>query len=109
MWRVYFVSALIAGVTGSSAAFVTVHLMKPAVSHPETVTLEGEEFVNLGQSKVINFKVPFASPPHLTFLDGTLEYRATDEKADSFTLHRFAQDPDQSGKVKWKAEGQPAK
>jgi len=106
------------------------------------VTLEGEDnlpmpklFFKDGEpdtpsQKVVYYKAPFASPPHLTY-DSPRDdgYKVINERADSFTLQRFTPSryrtrvlangeiPLQSGPApdiaqaftfKWKAEGRPA-
>ncbi len=86
--------------------------------------------------KVIHFKVAFKSPPYMTFPDGMIYgYKIVDQKADSFKLQRAIPKEDRNNgtlekkipggvlitgpaprselfggtKLRWKAEGQPAK
>jgi hypothetical protein len=99
-----------------------------------TVTLEGEEYLefpkgNVPSEWVVYYKTPFASPPNLTFPNEVAyDYKITDQKAESFKLQRVLDEvipelkvgevrvgraPKQeiyaTSKLKWKAEGQPAK
>jgi hypothetical protein len=125
MWRVYLVSGLLASAVAAGTALVTVRLAALPGAHAPNrdsraeaaVVLEGEAEVPLAPSPErpseleVYYKSPFAAPPHLTFPEG-LAYgcQVADQKAGSFKLRRI-----QSGgglvyaKVKWKAEGQPAK
>jgi hypothetical protein len=125
MWRVYLVSGLLASAVAAGTALVTVRLAAPPGAHAPnrdsraeaTVVLEGEAEVPLARSTEqpseleVFYKSPFAAPPHLTFPEGLANgCQVADQKAVSFKLRRI-----QSGgglvyaKVKWKAEGQPAK
>ena len=108
MWRVYVLSGLIACVVASATALITVYVASPAVLQARTVTLEGDEILEVGTDKVIYYRTPFASPPYLT--TGTGEhrglYKISDQKAESFRLENLDQ---RRVTVKWKAEGQPAK
>ncbi len=72
-----------------------------------THTLEGKAYAPLGKPRVIYYKVPFASPPHLTYPDGGIGYKVTDEKSDSFTVEKQTMGPSIAGKLRWKAEGVP--
>jgi hypothetical protein len=60
------------------------------------------------------YEAPFAAPPNMTFPEGLDQTRCqvADQKAGSFKLRReargFPGEPN-IAKVKWKAEGQPAK
>jgi hypothetical protein len=109
MWRVYLLSALIACVAGAATAFVTVQFMRSwtVSSSPTTLVLEGEEDLASDHEKVVYYKTPFASPPYLT-ATGIENYKIVDQQAGSFKLQRpSAYYP--GVKLKWKAEGQPAK
>jgi hypothetical protein len=78
------------------------------------MTLEGVAEMAWGAELEVFYKVPFAAPPNLTFPDGLDQTRCqvADQKAGSFKLRRsasgFAGEPT-IAKVKWKAEGLPAK
>ena len=79
-----------------------------------TVTEEGSVEVAIvgskGESQVF-YKHPFASPPHLTILEGSTDCVVAEQKPESFKVTR-----DVTGRssystvtiVKWKAEGTPA-
>jgi hypothetical protein len=128
-WRVYLVSSLLSCVVAAGTALVTVRLLDRATaqspansapgspgvpSSPNTVIWEDIVEMRIGGEHEVFYKAPFASPPHLIFPDGlaTMQCEVTDQKAGSFKLRRAgvvpygAPDP---AKVKWKAEGQPAK
>ena len=109
MWRVYLLSGLIACVAGTVTAFITVQVTAPAAPHTRTVTLEGEESLEPPNEKVVYYKTPFESPPYITTPSGfDPSYQITDQKAESFKLTRVL--PATVGaRLKWKAEGQPAK
>jgi hypothetical protein len=125
LWRVHLVSALVACVVAAATAFVTVRLIAPvrerptdptpsAPGKPSTVILEGVEDMPLGRKAEVFYKAPFAAPPHLTFPDGLQGYscEVEEQKAESFVLRRagvIAYGDPSVAKVKWKAEGQPAK
>jgi hypothetical protein len=121
-WRVYLVSALLACVVAAGTAFITVRvLVAPAQQSPSNgvsapgaaAPLDGVAEVGWGKEVEVFYPTPFAAPPNLTFpdgLDGTY-CEVVEQKAGSFKMRRAA-----SGlrgpwiaKVKWKAEGQPAK
>ena len=76
--------------------------------------LEGVVEVPWGAEPEVFYQAPFAAPPNLTFPDGLDQTRCqvADPKAGSFKLRRaasgFAGEPG-IAKVKWKAEGQPAR
>lgn len=116
-WRVYLVSALLSCVVGAATAFVTVRLLVPAPaaqSSANTMVWEGVVEASWGSEPEVFYKAPFAAPPNLTFPDGLDKTRCevADQKAGSFKLRRaasgFAGEPT-IAKVKWKAEGQPAR
>jgi hypothetical protein len=113
-WRVYLVSALVACAVAAATAFVTVRLFAPPPGQsPNTMILEGVAEVSWGGEPEVFYKTSFAAPPYLTFPEG-LDHQCqlADQKAGSFKLRRaasgFAGEPNVA-KVKWKAEGQPAK
>lgn len=127
VWRVYLISALLACVCGAGTALVTVRLLVPSPPEPSTLPvspagqqsststiLEGVVEVPWGKEPEVFYKAPFAAPPNLTFPDGLDNTRCevTEQKAGSFKLRRasggFAGEPT-IAKVKWKAEGLPAK
>jgi hypothetical protein len=119
-WRVYLVSALIACAVAAGTAFVTVWLVTPrpvsitdAAAIPDTAVLEGVAEVPFGSEVEVVYKTSFATTPKLTLVDfWECHCEATDQKAGSFRLKRVSTgvsgEPDVA-KVKWKAEGQPAK
>lgn len=110
MWRVYLLSGLIACVAGATTAFVTVQLTAPARPHTETIVLDGEEHLEMGQERVVYFKTPFTAPPYLTIARHDGSYEITDQKAESFKIKRpKCQSWEPDCKLKWKAEGRPAK
>lgn len=114
MWRVYLLSAVIACIVGAATAFITVQLTKTtgAKSSADSgswgvLVLEGEEDLGSDIERVVYYKTPFASPPHLT-TTGTEQYKITEQKAESFKLQRpMTFTP--GTKLKWKAEGQPVR
>jgi hypothetical protein len=125
-WRVYLISALLSCAFGAGTAFVTVRLLVPAPGQSLSSTLPVspaaqsspilEDVVEMpwGREVEVFYKAPFAAPPHLTFPDGLENTRCevTDQKAGSFKLRRSPVGPfgePNIAKVKWKAEGQPAK
>jgi hypothetical protein len=70
--------------------------------------------VRIGGDPEVFYNAPFATPPHLTFPDGLakMQCEVTDQKAGSFKLRRAGVVPygaPELAKVKWKAEGIPAK
>jgi hypothetical protein len=114
-WKVYLISSLLACVVSAATAVITVFLLG---SGPGTfsgvVTQEGVAEVPWGADFEVFYRTPFANPPALTFPEGLGDTRChvTDQKAGSFKLQReksgFAGEPT-IVKLKWKAEGQPAK
>jgi hypothetical protein len=132
MWRVYVLSALIACGVAVATTLLTMRLSNftaapgpgadPGVKGnnplqtPTTVVLEGEAEVHLARSREepaeleVFYKAPFAAPPHLTFPEGLDNgCQVADQKAGGFKLRRIQRDGLIFAKVKWKAEGQPAK
>lgn len=81
----------------------------------QTLVQEGVARVHLAQRREepyeldVFYKVPFASPPYLSFPDGLEDCEVADQKPASFKLRRYAAGGDTWATVKWKAEGQPAK
>jgi hypothetical protein len=79
-------------------------------SRPPTVTLEGELVIPQGvQGTGVSYKIPFTSPPQLTFPEGLSGWTITDERTDSFYINKIGSDSQIRNKLKWKAEGRPAK
>jgi hypothetical protein len=114
-WRVYLVSGLVACVVSALTALVAVRLLAPSPAQSpnsaqssNTVILEGAVDVPHGTETAVFYKTPFAAPPNLTFPEG-LDFRlqVTDQQAGSFKLKGVG--GVSPAKVKWKAEGQPAK
>ena len=116
MWRVYLVSGFLASAVAAGTALVIIWFAASPPAHA-TVVLEGEAEVPLAPSTEqpseleVFYQSPFAAPPHLTFPEGLANgCQVAEQKAGSFKLRRI-----QSGaglvyaKVKWKAEGRPAK
>jgi hypothetical protein len=90
------------------------HMREEIDRSKPTLTLEGEVEPLAHSDKVpdfigVNYRPPFASPPHLTFPDGHPGWQITVQKADSFGLNRDMSGAGNSRKFKWKAEGRPAK
>jgi len=116
MWRVHLLSGLIACVTGGVLGFLTARFAgrsdNSGVASTQTVTLEGLERFDMSgpdapRERVVYYKTPFASPPHVTI--GEPHFTATDQKAESF---KSQLNPGISGAIysaHWKAEGAPAK
>jgi hypothetical protein len=77
--------------------------------------LEGEETINVSDSnlvsrvKLIYYKRPFVSPPHLTLTEGRDNAGIEDQKADSFKLLIHPNGNNGVFRVRWKAEGLPRK
>jgi hypothetical protein len=110
MWRVYLLSALVAGVVAAFTDFLTVQITKETgqASNNGTIILEGEAHLDVGaKERIVYYKVPFASPPYLSGT-GMEHYKITDQKAESFTIQR---PPAYASEVilKWKAEGRPSR
>ncbi len=79
-----------------------------------TVTREGEANTVMpdGQpagSISIGYNPPCASPPRLSFPDGLQGWAISSEKADSFSINRTGTGTGTDSKLKWRAEGQPAR
>ena len=115
----YLLSALVACVVAAGTAFVTTRLLAPAprTSSPNTIIepsantmiLEGVAEAPYGKETLVFYKTPFAAPPNLTFPEGLdFSLEVADQQAQSFKLKRAPQGFGPA-KVKWKAEGQPAK
>jgi hypothetical protein len=134
MWRAYVLCALIACVVAVATTLVTMRLINSTAAPsagadpgtkgnnpPQastTVVLEGLAEVHRAKSREepaeleVFYKAPFAAPPHLTFPEG-LDHdgcQVADQKAGGFKLRRTEYNGGLViAKVKWKAEGQPAK
>jgi len=77
--------------------------------------LKGGKDNNNGAEVQVYYKVPFASPPHLTFLDndqGRAPWRTqievVEQKPDSFKIRALIRSDSGILKMKWCAEGVPA-
>ena len=103
----------------AAAAASTVPFSPPPASQPvsatQTVVQEGLAQVHLAQSGgqpyelEVFYKVPFATPPYLSFPDGLDDCEVADQKPGSFKLRRYVAGGNTWAYVKWKAEGMPAK
>ncbi len=112
--------------------------LKQELAKYQTVIWEGEEYLAFpkeGKSaseRLVYYKIPFASPPNLTFPNEVVYgYKITEQKADCFKLERAVLEEDKpeplridgpvqvgsappqeifaESKLKWRAEGRPAK
>jgi hypothetical protein len=128
MWRVYLLAALIAGASAAITAYIMVKFTvpEPPASNPPpppllTQKLTGGEHLefqtgDVPSEKLIYYKVPFASSPHLTLTRGSdAGYKITDKTEKSFKLQRgpcpvTGKEMDwRIATCTWEAEGLPAK
>ncbi len=113
------VSGIISGMVCAVICLLAIFVVLPVgrgISAGVPITEEGTVDVNLvgntrkGEAQVF-YKQPFASPPHLTILEGA-QCVITEQKPDSFKVSRDAtgyNSYSNTESVKWKAEGTPAR
>lgn len=111
------VSGIVSGAICALICLLAIFVVLPAgqtISSMGTATEEGNVDVAVVGSKgevQVFYKHPFASPPHLTILEGSADCVLSEQKPESFKVTR-----DITGRlswttvvtVKWKAEGKPA-